>query len=248
MAFTDMTGKQVPNVTFHTQQDGKWVDVTTDDLFKGKKVVLFALPGAFTPTCSSMHLPRYNELAEDFKKLGVDDIVCVSVNDTFVMNAWAKDQEAKDIKVIPDGNGEFTEAMGRLIDDSAIGFGKRSWRYSMLVDDGKIVKIFDEPQDSGSDDPYEVSDADTMIRHIDPNWQEKPSVTLFTKAGCPHCAKAKETLNEKGYKYEEIELGKDTNLTAMRAVSGSHTTPQVFIGGKRIGGNEELQQYFADKK
>ena len=208
MAFTDMTGKQVPNVTFHTQQDGKWVDVTTDDLFKGKKVVLFALPGAFTPTCSSMHLPRYNELAEDFKKLGVDDIVCVSVNDTFVMNAWAKDQDAKDIKVIPDGNGEFTEAMGRLIDDSAIGFGKRSWRYSMLVDDGKIVKIFDEPQDSGSDDPYEVSDADTMIRHIDPNWQEKPSVTLFTKAGCPHCAKAKETLNEKGYKYEEIEIGR----------------------------------------
>ena len=248
MAFTDMTGKQVPNVTFHTQQDGKWVDVSTDDLFKGKKVVLFALPGAFTPTCSSMHLPRYNELAEDFKKLGVDDIVCVSVNDTFVMNAWAKDQDAKDIKVIPDGNGEFTEAMGRLIDDSAIGFGKRSWRYSMLVDDGKIVKIFDEPQDSGSDDPYEVSDADTMIRHIDPNWQEKPSVTLFTKAGCPHCAKAKETLNEKGYKYEELELGKDTNLTAMRAVSGAHTTPQVFIGGKRIGGNEELQQYFADKK
>ena len=123
MAFTDMTGKQVPNVTFHTQQDGKWVDVTTDDLFKGKKVVLFALPGAFTPTCSSMHLPRYNELAEDFKKLGVDDIVCVSVNDTFVMNAWAKDQDAKDIKVIPDGNGEFTDTYFGVSEGESLSSG-----------------------------------------------------------------------------------------------------------------------------
>lgn len=248
MAFPNMTGKSVPNVTFHTQQNGKWVDVTTDDLFKGKKVVVFALPGAFTPTCSSMHLPRYNELAGEFKKLGIDDIVCISVNDTFVMNAWAKDQDAENIKVMPDGNGEFTEAMGRLIDDSAIGFGKRSWRYSMLVDDGKIVKIFDEPQDSDSDDPYEQSDADTMIKYIDQNWQEKPSVAIFTKPGCPYCAKAKETLTEQGYDYEEFVLGKDANLTAIRAVSGRETAPQIFIGGKHIGGNDDLQKYFAEAK
>lgn len=108
MAFSDMIGKQVPSVTFHTQQQGKWVDVSTDELFKGKKVVLFALPGAFTPTCSSLHLPRYNELATEFAKLGVDDIVCVSVNDTFVMNAWAKDQDCSNVTVMPDGNGEFS--------------------------------------------------------------------------------------------------------------------------------------------
>lgn len=248
MAFSDMIGKQVPSVTFHTQQQGKWVDVSTDELFKGKKVVLFALPGAFTPTCSSLHLPRYNELATEFAKLGVDDIVCVSVNDTFVMNAWAKDQDCSNVTVIPDGNGEFTEAMGRLIDDSAIGFGKRSWRYSMLVDDGKIVKIFDEPKDSGSDDPYEVSDADTMIKYIDPNWQDKPSVCIFTKPGCPHCTKAKETLTQKGFEFEEIVLGKDASITSVRAITGRETTPQVFIGGKHIGGNDDLQQYFADAK
>ena len=164
------------------------------------------------------------------------------------MNAWAKDQDCSNVTVIPDGNGEFTEAMGRLIDDSAIGFGKRSWRYSMLVDDGKIVKIFDEPKDSGSDDPYEVSDADTMIKYIDPNWQDKPSVSIFTKPGCPHCAKAKETLTEKGFEFEEIVLGKDASITSVRAITGRETTPQVFIGGKHIGGNDDLQKYFADAK
>ncbi len=195
MAFPDLIGQQVPNVTFHTRQGDAWVDVTTDELFKGKKVVLFSLPGAFTPTCSSTHLPRYNELAKEFKNLGVDDILCVSVNDTFVMNAWANDQECENVKVIPDGNGEFTKAMGRLVEKNNLGFGARSWRYSMLVDDGKIVKIFDEPEKDG--DPFEVSDADTMIKYIDPNWQDKPSVSIITKPGCPHCAKAKATLKEK---------------------------------------------------
>ena len=245
MAFTDMIGKPVPSVTFHTQQQGKWVDITTDELFKGKKVVLFSLPGAFTPTCSSMHLPRYNELAGVFAKQGVDDMICVSVNDTFVMNAWAKDQECANVTVMPDGNGEFTEAMGRLIDDSAIGFGKRSWRYSMLVDDGKIVQIFDEPQDTDSDDPYELSDADTMIKYLDPNWTDKPSVSIFTKVGCPHCIKAKETLKEQGLDFEEIVLGKDATIASVRAITGKETVPQVFIGGEHIGGNDELQAHFA---
>lgn len=248
MAFNDMIGQQVPSVTFHTQQNGQWVDVTTDELFKGKKVVLFSLPGAFTPTCSSMHLPRYNELAGEFKQQGIDDIVCVSVNDTFVMNAWAKDQACGNIKVMPDGNGEFTEAMGRLIDDSAIGFGKRSWRYSMLVDDGNIVKIFDEPQDTDSDDPFEMSDADTMIKFINPNWQDKPSVTIFTKTGCPHCTNAKQTLQDKGLDFEEIVLGGNVTMTTIRAITGRDTVPQVFIGGKHIGGNDDLQVYFANKK
>lgn len=247
MAFKDMIGQTVPSVTFHVQENGKWVDITTDELFKGKKVVLFALPGAFTPTCSSMHLPRYNELAGEFKRQGIDDIICVAVNDTFVMNAWAKDQNCNNVRVLPDGNGEFAEAMGRLIDDSAIGFGKRSWRYSMLIDDGKIVQIFDEPQDTDSDDPYEKSDADTMMRYINPGWTDKPAVAIFTKPGCPYCAEAKQTLSDKGYEYEEFVLGQDASLTAMRAVSGRDTTPQVFIGGKHIGGDDDLQRYFAQQ-
>lgn len=243
MSFEDKTGQQVPNVTFHTHQNDEWVDVSTDELFKGKKVVLFSLPGAFTPTCSSSHLPRYNELASEFKKQGIDDILCVSVNDTFVMNAWADDQECDNIKVIPDGNGEFTKGMGRLVEKDNLGFGSRSWRYSMLVDDGKIVKIFDEPEKDG--DPFEVSDADTMIKYLDPNWQDKPSVSIITKPGCPHCAKAKEALKAEGLPFEEIMLGRDASMTSVRAMTGNDTAPQVFIGGKHIGGNDELQAYFA---
>lgn len=241
MAFNDMVGQKVPSVTFHTRKGDSWVDVTTDELFNGKKVVLFSLPGAFTPTCSSTHLPRYNELAGEFKKLGIDDIICVSVNDTFVMNAWAADQECGNIRVIPDGNGEFTKGMGRLVGKENLGFGPRSWRYSMLVDNGTIVKIFDEPEKDG--DPFEVSDADTMIRYLDKNWQDKPSVAIITKPGCPHCAKAKASLAERGLAYEEIILGRDASMTSVRAITGRETAPQVFIGGQHIGGNDELQAY-----
>lgn len=241
MAFKDMTGQKVPNVTFHTRQNDAWVDINTDQLFHNKKVVLFSLPGAFTPTCSSTHLPRYNELYNEFKKLGVDDIICISVNDTFVMNAWKADQECTNITVIPDGNGEFTEGMGRLVGKENLGFGKRSWRYSMLVDNGTIVKIFDEPQKDG--DPFEVSDADTMIKYLNPEWTDKPSVTIITKPGCIHCAAAKQTLNEKGLAFEEIVLGKDASMTSVRAIAGRETVPQIFIGGKHIGSNTDLQAY-----
>ena len=128
-----MLGKSVPNVTFRVRENDQWVNITTADLFANKTVVLFSLPGAFTPTCSSAHLPRYNELAATFSANGVDSIICMSVNDTFVMNAWKQDQEASNIDVIPDGNGEFTQGMGMLVGKEDIGFGKRSWRYSMLV-------------------------------------------------------------------------------------------------------------------
>ena len=139
---TSKEGQKVPHVIFRTREDNQWMDVTTDDLFAGKTVVVFSLPGAFTPTCSSTHLPGYNELAPVFKENGVDNIVCISVNDTFVMNEWMKDQQANNLTVIPDGNGEFTEGMGMLVDKTDLGFGKRSWRYSMLVKDGLIEKMF----------------------------------------------------------------------------------------------------------
>ncbi len=133
-------GQHIPNVTVRTRQNDQWVDVTTDELFKGKTVVVFALPGAFTPTCSSTHLPRYNELAPVLNAEGVDNILCLSVNDTFVMNSWAADQHAKHITFIPDGNGEFTDGMGMLVGKNDLGFGNRSWRYSMLVKDQVIEK------------------------------------------------------------------------------------------------------------
>ena len=122
MALQDRTGQKVPSVVFRTRVGDTWKDVSTDDLFKGKKVVVFSLPGAFTPTCSSSHLPRYNELFGAFKENGVDAIYCVSVNDTFVMNAWAAEEEADNIYMIPDGNGEFTEGMGMLVGKEDLGF------------------------------------------------------------------------------------------------------------------------------
>ena len=237
----ELVGQNVPAVVFHTRQGDAWVDVSTDDLFKGKKVVVFSLPGAFTPTCSSTHLPRYNELAKQFFARGIDSILCVSVNDTFVMNAWLKDQEAENITAVPDGNGEFTRGKGMLVGKEGLGFGDRSWRYSMLVNDGKIEKMFIEPVKEG--DPFEVSDADTMIKYIDPNWKDQDSITLFTKPGCPFCAKAKALLKEKGLSYEEIVLGKDATVTSVRAITGKTSVPQVFIGGKHIGGSDELAAY-----
>lgn len=146
----------------------EWKDLSTNDLFKGKNVVLFALPGAFTPTCSTSHLPRYEELYEEFKAAGVDAIVCLSVNDAFVMYQWGKSQGAENVFLLPDGNGEFTRKMGMLVDKSNLGFGLRSWRYSMHVIDGEIQKVFVEPgfDDNCPTDPFEVSDADTMLAYI----------------------------------------------------------------------------------
>ena len=239
--FENREGQAVPSVTFPTRQNDEWVNVTSEELFSGKTVVVFSLPGAFTPTCSSTHLPRYNELAETFKKHGVDEIVCMSVNDTFVMNAWAADQEAENITVIPDGNGEFTQGMGLLVDKADLGFGKRSWRYSMLVKDGVVEKMFIEPDLPG--DPFEVSDADTMLDYLAPGCEKPEPVTLFTKPGCPFCAKAKQMLRTNGYQFEEIVLGNDATFTSIKAITGRETVPQVFIGGKHIGGSDDLEVY-----
>lgn len=235
-------GQRVPNVVFKTRQNGEFVDVTSDDIFKGRTVAVFSLPGAFTPTCSSTHLPRFNELASVFKENGVDEIVCMSVNDAFVMDSWKKDQEAENITLIPDGNGDFTRGMGMLVDKSDLGFGLRSWRYSMLVKDGVVEKQFIEPEVEG--DPFEVSDADTMIDYINPNANKPESVSIITRPGCPYCARAKEMMDTRGIDYEEIVVGSDATLRSVRAISGRDTVPQVFIGGRHIGGSEELEQYF----
>jgi peroxiredoxin len=169
--------EKLPNVTFKTRVHDesvpgpnpyRWEDKCTDDLFAGKRVVVFSLPGAFTPTCSSNHRPRYEALFEEFKTQGVDSIICVSVNDAFVMFQWGKQIGNENVALLPDGNGEFTRKMGMLVDKSNVGFGMRSWRYSMLVNDRKIEKMFVEPDfaDNCPTDPFEVSDADTMLAYI----------------------------------------------------------------------------------
>ena len=173
-------GKRVPEVVFKTRvrdesvrgpNPYRWQDVTSAELFKGKKVVLFSLPGAFTPTCSSAHLPGYEASYGKFKKLGIDEVYCLSVNDAFVMNQWGKHQVAEKVKLIPDGNGEFTEGLGMLVKKENLGFGVRSWRYSMYVENGVIKKMFVEPgfSDNCPDDPFEVSDAETMLSYLKEN-------------------------------------------------------------------------------
>ena len=168
---------QVPDVVFHTRVRDEsvegpnpfvWKDRSSAEIFHNKKIVLFSLPGAFTPTCSSNHLPRYEELCDEFMAHGVDQIICLSVNDAFVMFQWGKRIGVKNIFLLPDGNGEFTRKMGMLVNKDNLGFGMRSWRYSMLVNNGTIEKIFVEPgfADSCVDDPFEVSDADTMISYL----------------------------------------------------------------------------------
>jgi len=237
----NIEGQKIPSVIFPTRQGDQWVNISSDDLFAGKTVVVFSLPGAFTPTCSSAHLPRYNELAAVLKENGVDDIVCISVNDTFVMNAWLADQEAENITVVPDGNGTFTEGMGMLVDKNDLGFGKRSWRYSMLVKDGVIEKMFIEPNQPG--DPFEVSDADTMLNYINPTAKAPSAVTLFTKPGCPFCAKAKATLHDNNIAFEEIVLGTDATSVSLKAVTGETTVPQLFVDGKHIGDSDAVVAY-----
>lgn len=169
--------EKVPDVVFKTrvrdesiggENPFRWQDVTSQEIFGGKRVVVFSLPGAFTPTCSSTHLPRYEELYDEIKAQGVDAIICLSVNDAFVMFQWGKKLGADKVFLLPDGNGEFTRKMGMLVDKANLGFGMRSWRYSMVVNDGTIEKMFVEPgyADNFPEDPFEVSDADTMLAYL----------------------------------------------------------------------------------
>lgn len=169
--------QQVPNVTFKTRVrdesvDGpnpfRWEDKTSDDIFANKRVVVFALPGAFTPTCSSTHLPGYEENYSAFREAGIDEIYCLSVNDAFVMFQWGKNLGAKNVKLLPDGNADFTRLMGMLVDKRNLGFGQRSWRYSMVVNNGVIEKVFAEDglRDNADSDPFEVSDANTMLNYL----------------------------------------------------------------------------------
>ncbi|MDB5819488.1 MAG: glutathione peroxidase [Rhizobacter sp.] len=239
--FENREGHEVPKVTFRYRQDGEWKTTTTDEIFAGKNVVLFSLPGAFTPTCSTTHLPRFNELAPMFRDHGIDAVVCLAVNDPFVMEEWGKAQEADKLLLLPDGNGDFTEQMGMMVDKRDLNFGRRSWRYSMLVRDRKIEKMFIEPQKEG--DPFEVSDADTMMNYLDPAAGRPDQVALLSRQGCVFCARAKKLLADAGYDYVDIDLPITIRSKALGAIAKAQTVPQVFINGELIGGAEELQAF-----
>jgi len=172
-----MQDHYVPNTTFMTRvrdesiggdNPYRWEHVTTDDLFAGKKVILFSLPGAFTPTCSTFQLPNFEKMADEFKAQGIDEIYCMSVNDSFVMNAWAKSQNLQNVKVIPDGSGHFTRHMGMLVDKDNLGFGMRSWRYAVIVDDKKVTHWFIEPgkEDNCGTDPYGESSPENIFKAL----------------------------------------------------------------------------------
>jgi len=175
------TGFKIPKVTFRIREgdvvleegcsfdEGKWVEKTTDDYCKNKRVVLFSLPGAFTPTCTSTQLPSFEENYEVIKSKGIDEIYCCSVNDTFVMNAWAEVLNIKNVKVIPDGSGNFTRFMGMLIGKNHLGFGNRSWRYMAVINNGVVEKWWQEPginNDGSDDDPYEQTTPENMLEYL----------------------------------------------------------------------------------
>ena len=168
---------KVPNITFKTrvrdesvggENPFRWQDLSTNEIFSGKNIVLFALPGAFTPTCSSTHLPGYEEKYDDLKSMGVDEVYCLSINDAFTMFQWSKNLGINKVKMLPDGNADFTRLMGMLVKKENLGFGFRSWRYSMHVVNGEIKKVFAEDgiMDNCPDDPFEYSDVTTMIRYL----------------------------------------------------------------------------------
>ncbi len=161
-------GYQVPQVQFVFRESGEFVIRTSSELFDGKRVVIFSLPGAFTPTCSAYQLPGFEEKFGEFQALGIDDIYCISVNDGFVMNSWAQDQNIQNVKLIPDGNAYFTRSMGMLVSKSNLGFGERSWRYAAVVDKGIIEKLFVEAgqRDNADSDPYEETTPENVYSYI----------------------------------------------------------------------------------
>src|SRR6056300_626488 len=158
---------RLPSVTFKIREDGEWTEKTTDEMFVDRNIML-ALPGAFTPTCSSTHLPQFDLLYDEFKGYGIENIYCLSVNDSFVMNAWAKELGISNIKMIPDGNADFTRQMGMLVNKSDKGFGYRSWRYAIITEGMNITKSFIESgkSDNTSDDPFEVSSATYVLDYL----------------------------------------------------------------------------------
>jgi glutaredoxin-like protein len=239
-------GQPVPKLTFRYRENGEWKDTDTDKLFKGRTVAVFSLPGAFTPTCSSTHLPRFNELAPAFKQNGVDQVICIAVNDPYVMEEWARSQECDNVFLLPDGNGAFTDSMGMLVDMSDDNFGKRSWRYSMLVRDGIVDKMFIEPDKPG--DPFEVSDADTLLHYVNEDAKAPDQVALLTREGCEFCARAKKLLTEAGVEFADVNLPHTLRTRALGAIAKARTVPQLFVNGELLGGSDAVEAWVKQRQ
>jgi len=234
-----LEGRPVPEVDFEVLEHGQLEKLPGAELFSGQTVVVFALPGAFTPTCSNRHVPRFQELADALHDEGVDEIVCLAVNDPWVMAAWSADQHCPDIRFIPDAGGEFTRELGMLVDLPHLGM--RSRRYSLLARHGAIEKAFVEPDEPG--DPYMVSDADTMLAWLNPRCPALHPVAVFTRPGCPFCERALALLRERDLPFQVIEVGEDISMDAVKAVSGRATVPQIYVGGRHVGGAEDLERW-----
>ena len=234
-------GSRIPDVELAELKDGKVHRMRSAELFGGRRVILFALPGAFTPTCSTAHVPGYVAHLKDFRDAGVDDIICLSVNDPFVMEAWQRSEKAQGIHFVADPFAKFTQAMGMAVDHQDNALGTRSWRYSMLVDDGRIEKMFIEPDVPG--DPFEVSDADKMLKHLRPDHKTLGPVLMLARHGCPYCERAKSLLEERGIPFEAVHLGDELTMQGIQAAAGEAKVPQVFVGGKLVGGSEQLTEF-----
>jgi glutathione-dependent peroxiredoxin len=239
-------GSQVPDVELAELKDGKVRRFRSSELFGGRRVILFALPGAFTPTCSTAHVPGYVARLRDFREAGVDDVVCLSVNDPFVMEAWQRSEKAQGIHFIADPFAEFTRAMGMAVDNREALLGVRSWRYSMFVNDGRIEKMFIEPDKPG--DPFEVSDADVMLEYLRPDHRSIGAVLMLARHGCPYCARAKSLLEQRGIAFDAVYIGEGLTMQGVKAAAGVARVPQIFIDGKLIGGADELERYLASEE
>jgi len=236
-----LEGRQVPDVAFQCIERGRLETLPAAELFSGQTVALFALPGAFTPTCSNRHVPRFQELADALRDEGVDEIVCLAVNDPWVMAAWSADQACPDIRFVPDPEAAFTRQLGMSVELPHLG--ERSRRYSMLVRHGVIEKAFVEPDEDG--DPYGVSDADTLLAYLNPLSPALRPVAVFVRHGCPFCERALALLRAHDLRFAVIDVGADIPMDAVKAVSGEATVPQVYIGGRHIGGADALERHLA---
>jgi len=234
-------GDSVPKVTWTVLRNNSIEEIHSEDIFSGRTVVVVGIPGAFTPICSSRHIPAYIRFANLFRKNGVDEILCVSVNDPYIMNEWTyKLQAAGKVTMIPDSTTEFTRGMGQLFSHEKLGI--RSWRYSMLVKDSIIQKLFQEDHVEG--DPFERSDAETMLKYLNPTIELPPKVSFFGRPDCPHCARARAFLHRESIPFEEITLDKEVTTWSLLAISGQDRTPACFVGGKFIGDENALMEHF----
>jgi peroxiredoxin/glutaredoxin len=240
-------GQRVPDARLAEMTEGGEVRAVSSRALLGHgRKILFALPGAFTPTCSTAHVPGYVALLNELKSAGIDDVVCLSVNDPYVMQAWQQSEQAQGIHFVADPFAEFTTAMNMAVDHRETLLGTRSWRYSMVIEDGTIEKMFIEPEEG--DDPFKVSDAETMLRYLRPGHRGLGPVLMLARHGCPYCHRAKALLTERGIRFDVVHLGDELTMQGVKAASGGTTVPQIFVNGELIGGSDQLADFLGRQR